>query len=201
MHQSRRPPRRSWSRSTTPPRRRRPRRVGPRAGSTADEVVPGRRDRALRRRRRRSRARWPTGWPAWTPRPRSPAGRAGRGPGDLRRPRPRASPRPGGSTSTRSSTGTAAREYVAAFCGFAPGFAYLAGLADGAAPVPRLATPRTRVPAGSVGAGRARGAGSTRRPRRAAGSSSAPPTPCCGTPTATEPALLAPGTRVRFVPR
>jgi KipI family sensor histidine kinase inhibitor len=40
-------------------------------------------------------------------------------------------------------------EYVAAFCGFAPGFAYLDGL-DGALRVPRRATPRTRVPAGAV---------------------------------------------------
>ena len=35
------------------------------------------------------------------------------------------------------------------FCGFAPGFAYLSGL-DEALWVPRRATPRTRVPAGSV---------------------------------------------------
>jgi KipI family sensor histidine kinase inhibitor len=35
------------------------------------------------------------------------------------------------------------------FCGFAPGFAYLAGL-DEALRLPRRATPRTRVPAGSV---------------------------------------------------
>ncbi|GAA4536845.1 allophanate hydrolase subunit 1 [Amycolatopsis samaneae] len=39
--------------------------------------------------------------------------------------------------------------YVAAFCGFAPGFAYLTGL-DPALHVPRRATPRTRVPAGAV---------------------------------------------------
>jgi KipI family sensor histidine kinase inhibitor len=37
-----------------------------------------------------------------------------------------------------------------AFCGFSPGFAYLAGLPEELA-VPRLATPRTRVPPGSVG--------------------------------------------------
>ena len=37
---------------------------------------------------------------------------------------------------------------VSAFCGFAPGFAYLSGRSTVA--VPRLATPRTRVPAGSV---------------------------------------------------
>jgi KipI family sensor histidine kinase inhibitor len=37
-----------------------------------------------------------------------------------------------------------------AFCGFAPGFAYLSGLPEEWA-VPRLAAPRPRVPAGSVG--------------------------------------------------
>ncbi|WP_328464133.1 allophanate hydrolase subunit 1 [Actinoplanes sp. NBC_00393] len=36
-----------------------------------------------------------------------------------------------------------------AFCGFAPGFAYLRGLPEAWA-VPRLATPRPRVPAGAV---------------------------------------------------
>lgn len=39
--------------------------------------------------------------------------------------------------------------YTAAFSGFAPGFAYLTGL-DPALRVPRRATPRTRVPPGSV---------------------------------------------------
>ncbi|MGC4808055.1 5-oxoprolinase subunit B family protein [Micromonospora sp. DT233] len=43
-------------------------------------------------------------------------------------------------------TGT---EFRVAFCGFAPGFAYLTGLPARWA-VPRLATPRPRVPAGSV---------------------------------------------------
>lgn len=43
-----------------------------------------------------------------------------------------------------------AREMVVAFCGFAPGFAYCAGLED-LPPVPRLGDPRTRVPAGAVG--------------------------------------------------
>jgi KipI family sensor histidine kinase inhibitor len=41
-------------------------------------------------------------------------------------------------------------DFVVAFCGFAPGFAYLAGLPQERA-VPRLSTPRTRVSAGSVG--------------------------------------------------
>ncbi|PPK67799.1 allophanate hydrolase subunit 1 [Actinokineospora auranticolor] len=40
--------------------------------------------------------------------------------------------------------------YTVAFCGFAPGFAYLTGLPDPLCQ-PRLDTPRTRVPAGSVG--------------------------------------------------
>ncbi len=38
--------------------------------------------------------------------------------------------------------------FEVAFCGFAPGFGYLTGLPR---TVPRLATPRPRVPAGSVG--------------------------------------------------
>ncbi|MGI8522007.1 MAG: 5-oxoprolinase subunit B family protein [Nocardioides sp.] len=42
-----------------------------------------------------------------------------------------------------------ALELVSAFCGFAPGFAYLSGLPDQMT-VPRLDRPRTRVPAGSV---------------------------------------------------
>lgn len=41
-------------------------------------------------------------------------------------------------------------EYMVAFCGFAPGFGYLTG-GDPALQVPRRKTPRTRIPAGSVG--------------------------------------------------
>ena len=41
-------------------------------------------------------------------------------------------------------------EYLVAFLGFAPGFPYLVGL-DPSLHVPRRETPRTRVPAGSVG--------------------------------------------------
>ena len=43
----------------------------------------------------------------------------------------------------------AAGRYRVAFCGFAPGFAYLVGL-DPLLRVPRRSVPRTRVPAGSV---------------------------------------------------
>jgi KipI family sensor histidine kinase inhibitor len=40
-------------------------------------------------------------------------------------------------------------EFTVAFCGFAPGFAYMSGLADEWS-VPRLDAPRPRVPAGAV---------------------------------------------------
>ncbi len=43
-----------------------------------------------------------------------------------------------------------ATEWTVAFCGFAPGFGYLTA-AGGGWDVPRRTTPRTRVPAGSVG--------------------------------------------------
>ena len=45
-----------------------------------------------------------------------------------------------------------AASYTVAMIGFAPGFPYLLGLPDSLA-LPRLATPRTRVPAGSVAIG------------------------------------------------
>lgn len=41
------------------------------------------------------------------------------------------------------------QEWAVAFCGFAPGFGYLAPT-ERRLPVPRRSTPRTRVPAGSV---------------------------------------------------
>lgn len=44
----------------------------------------------------------------------------------------------------------AGADYTVAFCGFAPGFAYLSGL-NPSLHVGRLAEPRTTVPAGSVG--------------------------------------------------
>lgn len=90
-------------------------------------------------------------------------------------------------------------EYVSAFCGFAPGFAYLAGLPDGLA-VPRLASPRPRVPAGAVGlAGAWCGIYPTALPGgwRLLGRTDASLWDVDRDP----PALLAPGTRVVFVPR
>ena len=88
-------------------------------------------------------------------------------------------------------------EFVSAFCGFAPGFAYLAGLSEEDA-VPRLDRPRSRVPAGSVGlAGPWCGVYPTASPGgwRLLGRTDA----TLWDPGRREPALLAPGTRVRFV--
>ena len=87
--------------------------------------------------------------------------------------------------------------YECAFCGFMPGFSYLTGL-DPELWLPRLATPRTRVPAGSVAI--------------AAGFSAVYPAASPGgwhllgttsvtmwDPTAESPALVTPGCLVRFV--
>jgi KipI family sensor histidine kinase inhibitor len=89
--------------------------------------------------------------------------------------------------------------FTSAFCGFAPGFAYLTGLPDELA-VPRLSTPRPSVPAGSVGlAGAWCGAYPTASPGgwRLLGRTDA----VLWDADRAEPALLAPGTRVRFVAR
>jgi KipI family sensor histidine kinase inhibitor len=87
--------------------------------------------------------------------------------------------------------------FVSAFCGFAPGFAYLSGLGTS---VPRLATPRTRVPAGSVAlAGTWCGVYPVTSPGgwQVIGHTDA----TLWDPGRAEPALLSPGTRARFVPR
>jgi KipI family sensor histidine kinase inhibitor len=86
---------------------------------------------------------------------------------------------------------------TAAFCGFAPGFAYLAGL-PARLHVPRRVTPRTRVEAGAVGlAGEFTGV----YPRASPGGWQV-----IGQTrlrvwdeTRDPPGLLAPGARVRFV--
>jgi KipI family sensor histidine kinase inhibitor len=93
----------------------------------------------------------------------------------------------------------AAGEYVVAFCGFAPGFAYLRGL-DPTLHVGRRAEPRTRVPAGSVGiAGEFTGVYPRESPGgwRLLGRTDLRLWDLERTP----PALLAPGTRVRFRPQ
>jgi KipI family sensor histidine kinase inhibitor len=90
-------------------------------------------------------------------------------------------------------------DYVVAFCGFAPGFAYLRGL-DQALQVRRRPEPRTRVPAGSVGiAGEFTGVYPRESPGgwRLLGRTDARLWDLDHTP----PALLTPGTRVRFRPQ
>jgi KipI family sensor histidine kinase inhibitor len=87
-------------------------------------------------------------------------------------------------------------EFVAVFSGFAPGFSYLAGLPTGRA-VPRLATPRSRVAPGSVGlADTWCGVYPTASPGGwlLLGTTDA----VLWDPAREQPALLAPGTRVRF---
>jgi KipI family sensor histidine kinase inhibitor len=91
-----------------------------------------------------------------------------------------------------------AAEWTVAFCGFAPGFAYLIG-GDAALRVPRRQTPRTAVPSGSVGLA---DGFSGAYPRRMPGGWQ-----LIGRTDAVlwdldrdPPALLPPGTRVRFVP-
>ena len=89
------------------------------------------------------------------------------------------------------------RDYLVAFCGFAPGFAYLRGLPDRLA-LPRLATPRTRVPVGSVAvADRWTGVYPSASPGgwRLLGRTEV----TLFDATREDPALLAPGTRVRLV--
>jgi len=54
-----------------------------------------------------------------------------------------------GITTTELIARQTGQDYTVAFCGFAPGFAYLSG-GHPSLDVPRRATPRTRVPAGSV---------------------------------------------------
>jgi KipI family sensor histidine kinase inhibitor len=86
--------------------------------------------------------------------------------------------------------------YTVAFLGFSPGFPYLVGL-DPALEVPRRDTPRTSIPAGSVGlAGTQTGIYPTASPGgwRLIGRTEA----TLFDPARDPPALLAPGGRLRF---
>ena len=92
----------------------------------------------------------------------------------------------------------AGRPYEALFIGFAPGFAYLGGVPERLA-VPRLSTPRVRVPAGSVAIA---GAMTAVYPHASAGGWR-----LLGRtdarlfdPAADPPAVVRPGDRVRFEP-
>ncbi|WP_448331792.1 5-oxoprolinase subunit PxpB [Streptomyces sp. DSM 41534] len=89
-------------------------------------------------------------------------------------------------------------EFRVAFCGFAPGFGYLTGLPE-RFHMPRRATPRTRVPVGSVGLA---GAYTGVYPRASPGGwQLIGTTDAVLWDSAREPAaLFTPGTRVRFIP-
>ncbi len=136
--------------------------------------------------------------PGWAP-----AGRADRGAGPLveipvRYPGPDSADVADlwGSTVTGVAETIRAIEFRVAFCGFAPGFAYLTGLPPELA-VPRLPTPRPRVPPGSLGlAGEYAGVYPTASPGgwRLVGRTDT----WLFDVTADPPALLTPGTRVRF---
>ena len=87
-------------------------------------------------------------------------------------------------------------EWTVAFTGFAPGFGYLTS-PDWTFEVPRLETPRTRVPEGAVGlAGGFSGAYPRETPGgwRLIGTTAEP----LFDPSAARPALLSPGDRVKF---
>jgi KipI family sensor histidine kinase inhibitor len=87
-------------------------------------------------------------------------------------------------------------EYTVAFLGFSPGFPYLVGL-DAALEVPRRDTPRTSIPAGSVGlAGTQTGIYPTASPGgwQLIGRTEV----TLFDPGRDPPALLAPGGRLRF---
>jgi len=92
-----------------------------------------------------------------------------------------------------------AAEYTVQFCGFSPGFGYLSGLPP-ELQLPRLATPRTRVPPGSVAVADEY-TGVYPRPSpggwRLLGRTDAVLFDLDRDP----PALLQPGRRVRFCPR
>jgi KipI family sensor histidine kinase inhibitor len=87
--------------------------------------------------------------------------------------------------------------YVAAFTGFAPGFAYLTGL-DPRLVLPRRSTPRPSVPAGSLAIADIY---SAIYPRQSPGGWHLIGTtdPDLFDPTRDPPALISPGTRVKFV--
>lgn len=102
-----------------------------------------------------------------------------------------------GMTPAEVAQAHAGTTFRVAFLGFAPGFAYLTGL-PAALTVPRLATPRPRVPAGSVAlAGAYTGVYPSASPGGwlLLGHTEATLFDVAATP----PALLRPGVRVRFV--
>ena len=89
-------------------------------------------------------------------------------------------------------------EYTVAFCGFMPGFAYLVGLPP-LLQLPRRSTPRTRVPAGSVAIA-AEFAGIYPRESPGGWHLLGHTNAILWDDSRTPPAMLPPGTRVRFRP-
>ena len=89
-------------------------------------------------------------------------------------------------------------EYTVAFCGFMPGFAYLVGLPP-LLQLPRRSTPRTRVPAGSVAIA-AEFAGVYPRESPGGWHLLGHTNAILWDDSRTPPAMLPPGTRVRFRP-
>lgn len=91
-----------------------------------------------------------------------------------------------------------AAKYTVAFCGFMPGFAYLVGLPE-VLHLPRRDTPRTRVPAGSVAIA-AEFAGVYPRESPGGWHLLGRTQASLWDDSRNPPALLAPGTTVRFRP-
>jgi len=92
----------------------------------------------------------------------------------------------------------AGREYFVYCVGFAPGFTYCGALPDEIA-VPRLASPRLRVPAGSIGiAGRQTGIYAVESP--GGWNLIGRTTLRLFDPTPDPPARFKPGDRLRFIP-
>ncbi len=89
-------------------------------------------------------------------------------------------------------------EYTVAFCGFMPGFSYLVGLPS-ALQLPRRHSPRTRVPTGSVAIA-AEFAGVYPRESPGGWHILGRTDALLWDGSRTPPALLPPGTRVRFRP-
>ncbi|MGH9106749.1 MAG: 5-oxoprolinase subunit B family protein [Acidimicrobiales bacterium] len=89
-------------------------------------------------------------------------------------------------------------EFCVAFCGFAPGFAYLVGLPPTLAAVPRRPSPRPEVPAGTVALA---GEHSAIYPRASPGGWQliGRTELVLWDPARQPPALLSPGARARFV--
>ena len=91
----------------------------------------------------------------------------------------------------------AERDYPVLFLGFAPGFAYCGDLPPVLA-VPRLGTPRTTTPPGSVAVAEGYTGHLSRRACRAVGGSSVGRSVVLFDPTADPPTYLLPGDTVRF---